>query len=551
MIDLSTPSLNIGGLTIFGDHADPLQWYYCADKPQLELDPNGTPAFKMVKYRGGPATLAPGSASGGAFLNFEVNLRVSPAGLAAASQEIRTQKNLAQDPRLAPIDYSACTTRLVFLEAGTPASGAGAGTAGFVEKPSTETTPSSYGDQQTLFALTLDIVGSTLYEAMITGSTPSSMGVVYDLAFLAVRSPLSVPVTARWDRVNDRLSRLFGGGSGGLRLAAKSEIDVAVEALLADQSIQIAQPAANASNADASKSKAAASDWLKTFIAGKFFKPSLSPPQVVPSAKGATPESAPSAFAMFYVFQGVAQDQLKDLDADLNGGIVEVRLAPQARLSELTTPYASDALITAIDIGDPFFQTLKVDVRAAPDFAAEHIHMVDVTLEYDPTANPPSHVLLSDANQSGQVEFMLDSKLGNTYVYSYEVFFNSDAPQGLGISLKSPAIQSDARMLIVDPRALYTLRKIAVVAMGIRFDRCEKVDVELRYDDQPNGLALGTVITLAQTNQSGDWTIRLADPTKTAFQYRLTYHPASGTPIVGDWINSTSPSVVVGDMPGT
>jgi hypothetical protein len=327
MISLNQPSVNISGLTILRDQDDAGQWYYCPAKPRLALTPQGKPMFLLA--RAAPDLAAPPGGAAGASLNFAVNLRVDEDVLASAAQTIQKQVKLDRAPLLAPIQYSQGTARLIFLEAAAPAgaaatSAAAPGVAGFIEKASYVVTPSLYGDQDAAFALTLSAEGFTLLEAIISGKEPPLIGVVYDLAFQAMRPELGVELNASWDRVNEQLSRQFGAAPGAVRLASKSDIDTATDALLASKAIQMTGQAA------------AAIDWIKTFITDRFFTPSLTPPNLdVPA----------------YSFKGVTPDELKDLGSDLNAGsIIESRLAPQGRISELTAPYPPGELMIAFNL---------------------------------------------------------------------------------------------------------------------------------------------------------------------------------------------------------
>jgi hypothetical protein len=323
MISLNPPALNISGLTILRDQADEGQWYYCPAKARLALTPEGKPMFLLA--RSAPDFAAPpGGAAGGASLNVAVNLRVDADVLASVAQAIQKQAKLDRAPLLAPVQYSEGTTRLIFLEAAARAGAASAsaaapGVADFIEKASFAATPSLYGSQDTVFALTLGAEGFTLLEGIIGGEEPPLVGVVYDLAFQAMRPELGVELNVSWEQVNEQLSRRFGAAAGAQRLAAQTDIDAATDALLASKAIQM------------TSQTAAALDWVKTFITDKFFTPSLTPPKFdVPA----------------YSFKGVTQDELKDLGADLEAGsIIESRLAPQARISELTAPYPPGDLI--------------------------------------------------------------------------------------------------------------------------------------------------------------------------------------------------------------
>jgi hypothetical protein len=71
MLYLNPPYHIIEGVSLFPDHADPLQYYYLPLMPHLttvEENNRSIPQIQLIKYRG--------RAGNGGFLNFDVNLGV-------------------------------------------------------------------------------------------------------------------------------------------------------------------------------------------------------------------------------------------------------------------------------------------------------------------------------------------------------------------------------------------------------------------------------------------------------------------------------------------
>lgn len=574
MIYLNPPFISVKGLTVLGDHADPLQWYYYPNYPRLALNPDGTPTFLFVKYKKDITTLPPGVEPGGGFLNFDVDLRVDQDVLNSAKREIRQQMNLDQDPRLVPIEFRAGTTRLIFLDAAAPPASTGTGSSTsssssstssspadihFVEKASYPATPSLYGDERTCFSVQLTSEGATLVEETLNAAT-SLVGVVYDLTFVALRPAFNIELDVRWDQVHDYLDHQFSAGVHTPWVSATVDIDIATEKLIENQTIKmkVTSFAAGASDADITKAKDSAVEWVKKFITDKFFVPSLKPLSKTDDTMATVAKSLksmPSMFSASYSFKHLTQEEIKNLHMSISEqDATELRIVPQGHLSglmDVLQQYPRDSFIKEVNLDDPYFKEVKVDVQAGASTSTDHIDKVPVHLEYQPNTNAPVDILLSDSNQTGHAQWSFDPALGFNYNYSYKVLFKPDAPAGVGDTVKSDVMQSNATRLVVDPRQLYSFQKIIIQAVGIPFDRYAQVEVELKYDDPTNALSLQNMVMLSQLNQSADWTIRLADPTKKAYKYRLTYYPISGRPIAGDWIDSTSPGVIVSDQYGT
>jgi hypothetical protein len=97
------------------------------------------------------------------------------------------------------------------------------------------------------------------------------------------------------------------------------------------------------------------------------------------------------------------------------------------------------------------------------------------------------------------------------------------------------------------PDELYTIQTIAAEAVNIPFDRYTQVEVELAYADPDNQISFAQTYLLSATNQSPMWRIRVADPAKSDYKYRLTYYPVDKPPIAGDWKTTSAPALIVTD----
>jgi hypothetical protein len=113
MLYLNPPYFIIDGVSIFPDHADPLQFYYLPMAPQLTMaaDSTGktTPRIQLIEYEGAAGT--------GGFINFDVNIGIDPDKLQDVGQQLQQQAQLSGTPRLSPVTFVDGEVKLVILGA--------------------------------------------------------------------------------------------------------------------------------------------------------------------------------------------------------------------------------------------------------------------------------------------------------------------------------------------------------------------------------------------------------------------------------------------------
>jgi hypothetical protein len=268
--------------------------------------------------------------------------------------------------------------------------------------------------------------------------------------------------------------------------------------------------------------------------------PPLKPSPDAPDLETALMAAQRPLYAPAYAFKGVAADAVKSLNALVNRpGPFEAHFTAQATLSELIAPYPRESWVSEIDLSNPFFQVLKVEVSLASELAPQHIAAVEVSLRYK---DEELLCLLNDSNKTGTAQWALDPIVGRKYSYSCTVLFQDTAESFSGSG------QTDSSFLIINPRDFYFEQTTLVQGIGISFNRFASVDVEFGYGDQPDAFAQRGTVTLTQALQSGSWTIRLGTTQKRGYQYRLTYYPISGAPVVGPWTSGSDPTVIVNDL---
>lgn len=576
MIYFKAPYFDFNGLIVMPDDADPLQFYYFPMYPRLATNPDGTPSFLFVKFKQ-DKPVPPGVEAGGGFLNFDVDLHVEPDALDEAKRQIKTELQLNGDPRLVPLEYRSGSTKLIFLD--TPPGPAPAPTTGttpapapapapppmgtgltFVESASYSATPALYGDNRTAFSVALSAQGATLVEQCLDAPTFLA-GVVYDLTFVGLRPAYNVSLVVDWDRVYDWVENEFHASVKLPYVTLQTDIDAATEKLIENRTIQInvKNYAAGTPDADIVKEKDAAVDFVKKMVTDAFFQPSIPLKGITGGDSGnktiAAIQAATSPVSMGYTRKSISRQDVKTLNVDLSEqDAMEVHIVPQGHLSGLADAlksYPRENFVKEVDLNDPFFQRVAVDVASSPVFATDGIDQITANFAYAGTNAVPHALTFNAAANAGNVSWELDQSIGWTYTYDVQVSFKPDGGAGSTLVVSGRPETAHTPRITIDPHKYYTLARVDVQAVSIVWDRYSQILVELAYDDAavPAGYQESIVLTAAA--KSGSWSFRPSDGSKSTYRYRTTYYPTSGTPIIVDWQPSIKPTIVISDVEST
>lgn len=271
MLLLGSRTITVDGITVYGDHADPEQfWYLPGPVSVARRLPDKRAIFDFIKYR--PAAVS-GGAKGGGFLVLQTALRLDP------SVERRIVSKLAAicrgRPRLSAVNFDEGEVRCLALNiAGTgdtAAQPAGPGSFNAVEKILGSTSPSLAGDNEAAFSLTLSQEGATIVEAALRGGR-NAVGVIYELKYTAMRPALHVKITADLARCYEQ----FSADVNAQIYYVNAGIEAGFEKLVQDGAIKI--EVIDFSGADDQKEKEKwALDFFKDKLLTEWFTPTLSP----------------------------------------------------------------------------------------------------------------------------------------------------------------------------------------------------------------------------------------------------------------------------------
>src|SRR5262245_19941678 len=181
MLDAGRAPQQIGGLTVFFDHADATRRYVLPGLPRLIADPK--PHLSLLVFRGN---------ENGALLQFEATLKPTDEQLAAVDREL---SKIGQRPILARPDWRDGSVAVAgWLQ-----------TTELAPKLLVMGAPSLVGDPLATIAARLDADGAALAEASLRGNALPTV-VMFEMQTLGLAGPLSVKAEADLRAIHDRLS---------------------------------------------------------------------------------------------------------------------------------------------------------------------------------------------------------------------------------------------------------------------------------------------------------------------------------------------------------
>jgi hypothetical protein len=569
MLYLNPPFNIINGVSLFRDHADPLQYYYLPIAPHLtvlkdDASKKRIPQIEVIKYRG--------RAGNGGFLSFDVNLGVEQSVLDDIKVELKRADKLSAQPRLAPVDVIDGTVKMMLLgsESGnTPApdaAGPAPDAAGpkFVLKISHPAKPALYGDNQAAFSVQLDQEGITVLEKALQGEM-SPIGIVYSLDYLALRPAYSVRLNVDWDRVQKHMDEHFGASV----FFSSVDIDKAVDELVDKRVIVLEADTFVPEGEDSSGvigRRDQALNEVRDMITNAFFEPSLNP---APAQDGwdkaafvaqrvasiATTGGWGAVASFSYKKTDYKRIDKKILNVTMNERTTVKRsIYPQGHLAGLFRILKQEnldpaAFIIPVDLDDKWFERRRVQVTTGANFEEDAIGSINVNLSY---ANEPKNVILTATGATKSLDWgsvITQNAMQWDVPYSYRITFKGVDSTERPLTLASPARQVSVENLEVNPRELYSIVPIPILALTPPFPwkRFPNVEVQTKYTDAANKIRINDSFLLSEATKEQTWKLFIMDPQLKQFQYKLIYRAANNKDITLPWVTSEEEQIIVRD----
>lgn len=584
MLHLEAPFHTIEGVAVFRDHERADQWYYMPGTPRLstlvEPVPGGAPGevrrvpqLSLIKFRGTAGT--------GGFLNFDVDLGLDPELLDEVAAQVKRLEGLDRAPRLAALPVVDGTVRMMLFDkespqppppGGGPQPGPGGPVPGpaepgaerlqFVLRLTHAAKPALYGDNRAAFSVQLTQEGVTTLEAALRGEL-SPIGIVYSLDFLGLRPAYHVSVQVDWERIQKHLEE---HEEWSVPLIAQSSIDTLVDELEESRAITITADTFvledDGSPVVARRDQAL--DDVRDMITETFFEPSVDPIDTSDDADtgvrtaGRILQAIASAGASENcLFRrrsvDVTRIDRKRLDVQMSERTTVKRTVyPQGHLSGLFRLLREPGMdmsrfVTEVDLDDPWFQRRTVEVISRADHVRDSIRSVSVELDY---AGQTRSVLLT-ADHPRETVTWSSVLAGGGMVREVAARFTVDFAGVDGterpLSLTSAWETTRADALEIEPRELYGLTPIPVVALSYPWERYPSVEVEVAHDEPDAEVRQADVLVLDQASPERSWDMFVRDPAMDSLRYRVTHRAADQRDQVGPWVTTDQERILVRD----
>ncbi|NER82024.1 MAG: hypothetical protein F6K42_21175 [Leptolyngbya sp. SIO1D8] len=568
MLYLKPPFHLINGVSIFRDHADERQYYYLPVAPKLtqlkdETTGDLIPQIQLVKYRG--------LSGNGGFLSFDVNIGIEEDALEEIRQELKRLEFLDEVPRLAPVPLIDGTVKMMLFGRQTgddiPENPDDSAEPQFVLKIDQHAKPALYGNNQAAFSVQLDQEGVTLLEQALQGEL-APIGIVYSLDYLALRPAYSVRVEADWDRIQSHFQEKFGAKSFFYAVEIDTVIDKLIESQVVRIEVDTFVPEGEEDNEMLNRRDQAVNEF-KDMILSNFFEPSLDPLDLSEEKKDKW-DKAVETFAraslaasthglselgssFSYRKRDITRIDQKVLNAQMNERTTVKRsIYPQGHLSGLFRVLRQpgvdlDRFILSVDTDDPWFQRRQVEIISRANFEEDAIASINVELTY---GDHPQNVILEPALPRSTVEWasrLQDGNLQREVTAAYTVTFEDADRTERPITVSSPPAVTTFENLEINPRELYSIMPVPIVALGFPWERYPHVEIQTQYFDDENQIHIEDGFLLNQEHIEDRWRVFLLNPEQTQYQYKVIYRAADHKDIEMPWVETDDARILLRD----
>jgi hypothetical protein len=536
MLTIEPPFYFINSLTIFRDHQDPTLFYFLPGLPRLAVAASRPQALTLYKYRrdltDNPA-MDSTRAKGAGLALFEVE--IPPPVLGTLQSEVARQSGRS-DARLVPVVFNSVDVHAIVAHADGDTL-----ISDLIElHPAPLVSP-----HHAAFALGLTAEGAALFEAAAKGGA-LPVGVAYEMQFLALTPSLHARVRMNYAQIYDNFS-----ASLGFTYYVSAKLDLEIASLVEHDLIHI-EIVSFTDSADQDRQRALVMGLVTARIQRDFFSTGLPPSpgdnqqggplaQVLAGLGGGNKVNSASAlFVLKARYDVVKQQRDFVLEYDSRTAI-ELTHGTSAFLSTM----AKDGValdVREIDLDDPFFSALEVQVTSVIDFAAlADLRAATINFSFGDHRNS----YLFSPTAAGPFRFAVALTNPAADQYQYDVAYDFDTDLGDGSArLTAGPFTSRNRVLVLDPLMHFRYRRVHFVLGPLDLARVPQVDLHVRIPGDTDGapdLASADFV-LNGTAREHLWRVHLppgAAPLRLMVRSAWedaqgVRHPGDETEIVGD-----------------
>jgi len=272
-----------------------------------------------------------------------------------------------------------------------------------------------------------------------------------------------------------------------------------------------------------------------------------------PTPSSPIPQQPPMGVKLAFRLQKIEQIEDKTVTLQYNRQSAEQRsYSPQNLIGLLAEDLDGPPHFIEVDLDSPFFRQLDIQVEAPAVFDQIGLMKADVAIEYGRASDPVGvkHHDISfrpAGSREEKASFFLNPKRDLNYSLAVQYHFNPlSGWDGEKLSYDLPVVSSLDRTLLVNPFRDFGFHEIRVVPGEIDPDMIDSTDVMLRYE-HAGRWSRDKIITVTPGGPPQSWKLRLTDPERRAFTYRLIHRLRDGTTSETDPVSSEIPLVTVND----
>ncbi len=548
----------VGNSIVYGDDDDDRQFYYLPGSPRLVVDEGGKPCFSLLWYRRDLSRLTDEERRtrlGGGILALTVELAVADAEFEEIKKTLANErlpngtddekKRFAEELKLGPVPIKEGTVSIAILgERGdTPGEHVstlvGAGRVGMA------------GGQRASFMAKLTMEGAILvWKALEKGASDAVVQIEYALKFDCRVKGVELRVSchtrkafstfqSQWEHISDdaHFHNTYSSHSTTLSYGRDQKSSAADRLATTALDSEVAKvtviPHSAEIKADVTERlHESGMTILKEFLAQSFLS-QVKPEAPATAAEPTLATELPSYNGQKYGHHAIDYYRLKaesevataDLDYHSSTQLVLTAFEPvQSNLRAMLHGVKFEDCLVKIDLDDPFYRYLNVQILCTADFAEDPIDLVKAHLSYQGTGalgdihTVKDFVFKRDTAPQLFLSYLYDvDKLA--YDYELEVFYKGSA------ATYQTSGRTDDTILVLDADRLGVLR-VDVQAGIVDWDRIRQIDVKMSYG--AGAERRETEFILDQKQQTYRWVEALGKAVDGEYSYTATFVDKGG-----------------------
>ena len=538
MLQIGTEQM-IEGVTVYEDSDEINVFYLVGGAPSYRTNSQGKPNLSLFKYRF-PVDREDGRVGGG-FLLLDVSFEVPPEKEALIRPVLQQQVNrkandlgITQPPQVqfGTIRYLDGTCNLIIAEAG--------GT--LVEKVKGSGKPSLYGKNTATFGVELTPEGATFFDQALQSQGPT-IGIEYELT-AAGQLP---EITASSHFHAMKFYSFHQEVDTKWRTWREDEREEEIrEFMISTESIEMEFNWGELTDADA---QAEIRNWVFDTTTEAVNRNMIEAIAPVPDDQREMPDNIED------VTRNISETRITDFRLEYTEARpIDWMLRPNGSLPPFSTLTDSDGnalnwedYSRTIDLDDPEFRKVRVDVMVNADFEDLPLHSVEVKLNYKgrPMANlevgaPEGEVVLNDPADLGKFAAFVEND-DYDYEYSYQINYTNESR-----IFQSPVVQTDEGNLTIGVADVGIL-DVQIATGDINWEEVTRALVTFRYQDT-NVDPIEHQISLTSDSPEHRITEVIFEPMRRNYSYQVKYFMADGSEFESAPEQSRSPNLFINDV---